>query len=101
MINTDKMSQDDFIKNTEAKERTYFMLQEIGHNANDIVNHLEVNEKEHNLLSVLKPLRTARYNLQSEINDQMVFDIIKRDLPEVQQTISKTFVGLQSEESIS
>jgi len=101
MINTDKMSQDDFVKDDEIKERTYFMLQEIGQYANDIVNHSKVNEREHNLLSVLKPLRTARHHLQSEINDQMVFDLIKRDLPEVQQIISKTLLDLQTKEPFS
>lgn len=75
------------------------MLQEMGQYANDIVNHLEANEREHNLLSVLRPLRRAGYNPQREISSKMIFDIIKRDFPYVHQTISQTLLELQNEES--
>lgn len=89
-LNMENISEDQFRKNTELKERIYFMLQEIGQQADEILRYYNENEYEQNTLALLKSLKTARLNLLQELNDQMIFSIIKNDFPDIQQKITQT-----------
>lgn len=87
---TDSITENDFRRNEDLKERVYFMLQEIGQIANEIVAYGEAEEKRAIPASILSSLKTAHYNLHVELNDQNVFNIVKNDLPKIQKEIRET-----------
>jgi uncharacterized protein with HEPN domain len=90
---TDKISETEFLKEEDLKERVFFQLQEIGQAAEEISQFYEGKEKRDVPIPELTSLKTARYNTFTEVNENAVFGIIRNDLPiifeEVQEKLNE------------
>ena len=96
----DLKSEDYFRHEPDMKERVYFMMQEIGRNADEVVKHYYGSEQNDEFIPLLTSLKTAQHNLVNELNDQVVYGMIKNDFPEIQKNISQKLRELDIEETM-
>jgi uncharacterized protein with HEPN domain len=94
-----QQSQDNFRMEPDVKERVYFMLQEIGRNSEEVVAYYYGEEQNSELFPLLTSLKTAKYHLFNELNDQVVFNIVKNELPNIQKNVNKKLRELDVEET--
>ncbi len=95
---TGNMTENDFRKNEEVKEHTYMTLQAIGQSAREIDQHYEGDVSLEMPMTVISQLRNSRFNQVMEMNHQQVFGIIKKDLPEIGESVDELIQTLNQEE---
>jgi len=95
----DLKSEDYFRQEPDVKERIYFMMQEIGRNADEVVKYYYGSEQNSEIMPLLTSLKTAQHNLVNELNDQVVYSVIRNDFPEIQKNVTKTLRELDIEET--
>ncbi|MBX2842000.1 MAG: DUF86 domain-containing protein [Flammeovirgaceae bacterium] len=87
LAETIDVSFDEFQQNEQMKEILYSHLQEIGQAAQEII-YLNISDLDNpEIYKNMASFRNARYHQEAELNHEPVWDIIKNDLPRLEQIL--------------